>query len=255
MVARKPRIDFPGAFYHVITRGNQRQAIFRDDADREYYLARLEHYRQRYEGTLYAYVLMANHVHLLLETGASPLAKLMHGLQFTYTQYYNRRHQKVGHLFQGRYKAILCDQDSYLLALVRYIHLNPARLRTPLDPFRYRWSSHGAYLGQPSPVKVETALLLGQFSRRLGPARKAYRQFIAAGPPLGHQTQYYEVVDQRFLGEPDFVEAVQQKVGTKGEIALSRPAVAFPRLVEAVAQAHQVDVQALLRPDRRRVWG
>ena len=254
-MARKPRIEFPGALSHVITRGNQRQHIFRDDADREHSLVRLEHYRQRYAVTLYAYVLMANHVHLLLETGPFPLAKLLHGLQFTYTQYYNRRHRTVGHLFQGRYKAILCHRDTYLLELVRYLHLNPARVRQPLDPYPYRWSSHEAYLGRPSPVRVETALVLGQFSRRVGPARKAYQQFLAEGLSRGHQAQYYEVVDQRFLGDPRFVETVQQRVGGKGEIALGGPAVAFPQLVDAIAQAHHVEPQRLLGPSRHRGWG
>ena len=119
-MARKPRVEFKGAFYHVIVRGNQRQKIFRDDRDRLTYLDRVEHYRQRYGFRIYAYVLMANHVHLLLQTGKTPLSKILQGIQFTYTQYYNRRHRTVGHLFQGRYKAILCDRDAYLLELVRY---------------------------------------------------------------------------------------------------------------------------------------
>src|SRR3972149_4620741 len=96
-----------GVFYHVIARGNQRQDIFRDEKDRATYLERLEHYRKRYDFKLYSYVLMSNHVHLLIETQKIPLSKIMQGMQFTYTQYYNRRHRTVGHLFQGRHKAIL----------------------------------------------------------------------------------------------------------------------------------------------------
>jgi putative transposase len=115
-MARKPRVEFEGAFYHVIVRGNHRQKIFRDDRDRLYYLDRVEHYRQRYQFRLYAYVLMSNHVHFLLETGNTPLSKIVQGIQFTYSQYYNRRYRTVGHLFQGRYKAILCDRDAYLLS-------------------------------------------------------------------------------------------------------------------------------------------
>jgi len=111
-MAREPRVEFEGAFYHVIARGNQRQDIFRDDKDRAIYLERLEHYRKRYDFKLYAYVLMSNHVHLLIETQKIPLSKIMQGIQFTYTQYYNRRHRTVGHLFQGRYKAILCDREA-----------------------------------------------------------------------------------------------------------------------------------------------
>ena len=119
-MARKPRVEFVGAFYHVIVRGNQRQNIFRDDKDRVFYLERIEHYRQRYSFSVYTYVLMSNHVHLLVETQRVMLSKIMQGIQFSYTQQYNRRHRTVGHLFQGRYKAILCDRDAYLLELVRY---------------------------------------------------------------------------------------------------------------------------------------
>ncbi len=126
-MARKPRVEFDGAFYHVIVRGNQRQKVFGDDRDRLAYIERLEQYRERFGFSVYAYVLMANHIHLLVETKRVPLSKIMQGLQFSYTQTYNRRHRTVGHLFQGRYQAILCDRNEYLLELVRYIHLNPAR--------------------------------------------------------------------------------------------------------------------------------
>lgn len=101
-MARKPRVEFDGAFYHVIVRGNQRQRTFQDDRDRIAYLERIEHYRQRYSFRLYAYVLMSNHVHMLIETKTVPLSKIMQGIQASYTQAYNRRHRKVGHLFQGR---------------------------------------------------------------------------------------------------------------------------------------------------------
>ena len=110
-MARKSRVEFEGAFYHVIVRGNQRRRIFRDERDQLSYLERLEHYRERYGFILYAYVLMSNHVHLLLETARVSLSKIMQGVQFSYTQLYNRRHRTVGHLFQGRYKAILCDRN------------------------------------------------------------------------------------------------------------------------------------------------
>ena len=105
-MARKPRVEYAGAFYHVICRGDQRQVIFRSDADRKYYLERLEEYRQRYGLNVYAYVLMSNHVHLLIQTGEVALSRIMQGLQLKYTRYYNRKYKKVGHLFQGRYKAM-----------------------------------------------------------------------------------------------------------------------------------------------------
>jgi hypothetical protein len=108
----------------------------------------------------------------------------MQGIQFTYTQAYNRRHRKVGHLFQGRYKAILCDRDRYLLELVRYIHLNPGRLKKPDNLWRYRWS-HAAYLGAARPVKVEAREVLSQFGTRVGTARRAYQRFIDGGEKSG----------------------------------------------------------------------
>jgi len=252
-MARKPRVEFDGAFYHVIVRGNQRQRIFQDDPDRISYLERLQHYRQRFGFRLYAYVLMSNHVHLLLQTGRVPLSKIMQGLQFSYTQRYNRRHRKIGHLFQGRYKAILCDRDAYLLELVRYINLNPGRLKTPVSPWRYRWSSHGAYLGKPSVIKVDTIEVLSQFGSRLGVARGRYRSFIEEGMKGGHEEKYYATIDQRFLGEEDFISNVAERSEAK-EIQIRGRKVEFSRLLEAVSAAHGVEDRGLVRPGRQRRW-
>jgi hypothetical protein len=130
---------------------------------------------------------MSNHVYLLLETGKVPLSKIMQGLQFTYTRYFNRRYRTSGHLFQGRYKAILCDRDGYLLELVRYIHLNPARIRKPASAESYRWSSHRSYLGEDGLVEVETLTILGQFGNHVRKAREGYLLFIAEGKEGGHQ--------------------------------------------------------------------
>lgn len=253
-MARKPRVEFVGAFYHVISRGNQRQAIFHSDADRAYYLDRLEHYRLRYGFALYGYVLMTNHVHLLIETDKIPLSKIMQGVQFTYTRYYNREYNKVGHLFQGRYKAILCDRDSYLLELVRYLHLNPARLRRPLDPWRYRWSSHGAYLGKDSAVKVETSVVLGQLGKVLGKARRAYLRFMAEGRDMGHQQNYYQTVDQRFLGDERFVEQINQRSQREREMEVPGPRASFSDIVGLLAQEYGVKVKELVRAGRKRQW-
>jgi len=114
-MARKPKVEFAGAFYHVICRGNQRHVIFRSDADRRYYFQRVKQYRQRYSFKVYAYVLMSNQVHLLLETRRVPLSRIMQGLQLRNTGYFKKKHKKVAHLFQGRYKAI-CDREAYLLS-------------------------------------------------------------------------------------------------------------------------------------------
>jgi REP element-mobilizing transposase RayT len=253
-MARKPRVEYPGALYHVICRGNQRQVIFRSDADRKFYLERLEKYRQRYGFSVYAYVLMSNHVHLLIETGKVFLSKIMHGLQFTYTGYYNKRYGKVGHLFQGRYKAILCDRQAYLLALVRYLHLNPGRLRSPVDPWRYRWSSHTAYLGKESSVKIESAAVLGELAKPVGQARRAYLRFMAEGKGSGHQADYYDVQDQRFLGDERFVEQIDERIRAEREIEVPHPRAQFSKLFHLTAEAYGMTERDLVQAGRQRKW-
>ena len=133
-MARKPRIHFPGALYHVITRGNRRQGIFLDEKDLQRFLTYLSDCKNRFPFRLYAYALMKNHLHLLIEVEENPLSRIMQSLLFGYARYFNRRYGEVGHLFQGRYKAILCDKDAYLLELVRYIHLNPVRAKIVREP-------------------------------------------------------------------------------------------------------------------------
>ena len=251
-MARKPRVEFGGAFYHVICRGNQRQVIFHSDADRKYYLERLDQYRQRYGFKVYAYVLMTNHVHLLIETGRVPLSRIMQGLQLRYTGYFNKKYNKVGHLFQGRYKAILCDRDAYLLELVRYLHLNPERMQSPLEAVKYRWSSHGAYLGKESLVAVETAPVLGEFAKTVGKARMGYLRFIAEGRATGHQPDYYDVRDQRFLGDERFVEEIAERAGADREISLPLPRAKLSVLLRLVAKAYGATEKDLVQVGRQR---
>ena len=252
-MARKPRVEFDGALYHVIVRGNQRQRTFQDDQDRSAYLERIEHYRQRYGFRLYAYVLMSNHVHLLMETKNVALSKIMQGIQASYTQSYNRRHRKVGHLFQGRYKAILCDRNTYWLELVRYIHLNPGRLRVPDDPWRYRWSSHAAYLAKAGPVKVDTQEVLSQFNSRLGVARRAYQSFMEDGMKQGHEEKYYQTLDQRFLGDVWCVNEIAGRTEAK-EVEIKGKRVGFDRLLQAMSTMRHVESKILLQAGRQRQW-
>jgi putative transposase len=246
-------VEFEGAFYHVIVRGNQRQKIFRDDRDRLYYLKRIEHYRERYRFIVYAYVLMSNHVHMLVETSITPLSKILQGIQFTYTQYYNRRYRTVGHLFQGRYKAILCDRDAYLLELVRYIHLNPARLKSSEDVATYRWSSHHAYLGRNGPIAVDTTLVLEQLSNRPAEAVRTYRRFIADGQKLGHDETYYQTVDQRFLGDEKFIEKVLERA-PQAEIRPGGRKLRFEKLLQAIAKVYGSRSEDITAIRRQRGW-
>lgn len=205
-MARKPRVHFPNAFYHVIVRGNQKQDVFLDQRDRRSYLLYLAEYKARFQFHLYAYVLMTNHVHMLIEVESTPLSKIMQALQFRYTQYFNRRYGKAGHLFQGRYTAMVCDKDAYLLELVRYIHLNPVRSNLTPNPEGYPWSSHANYLGKAKDNLLDVDFVLGQFSASKSNALRQYKQFVLDGLHLAHEPKYYDLKDQRFLGTNDFVK-------------------------------------------------
>jgi REP element-mobilizing transposase RayT len=242
-MARRPRPLAPGLLYHVIARGNQRQNTFLDAADYQAYLERMATYCRKHDLVVYAYCLMPNHVHLLVETGAPPLAKFMQGLQQSYTQYFNRRHRRVGHLFQGRYHAIVCEKDRYLLALVRYIHVNPVRARLVRDPARYAYSGHRAYLaGQETPV-----LDPGRVLRILG-GRGPYRRFVLRGLGEGHQDAYYEVEDQRFLGDEAFLKRVQATISA--DPRRRPPPRPLAGALKELGQALGVTPTALSGPDR-----
>jgi REP element-mobilizing transposase RayT len=228
-MARKPRVHFPGAFYHVISRGNQRQDIFLDDKDLKAFVSYLSEYKIRYSFHLYAYSLMKNHFHLLLEVEGIPLGKVMQSLLFRYTRYFNKRYGKVGHLFQGRYKAILCDKDAYLLELIRYIHLNPIRAKVLTDPEKYLWTSHLSYLGKMNDSLIEEDFVLSQFGKKKSLARRRYRRFVLEGLHSGHQGKYYEVKDQRFLGEDSFIDGIEVEKGDGEETVYDIP-------IEVIAQ-------------------
>jgi len=218
-MARKPRVHFPTALHHIIARGNQRQAIFLDEKDFRTYLSFLAEYKTKHSFHLYAYALMKNHLHLLMAVEETPLSKIMQILQFRYTRYFNKRYRKVGHLFQGRYKAILCDKDAYLMELVRYIHLNPVRSGVVGDPDKYLWTGHLSYMGKGKGDLLDKELVLSQFGKGRNQARRRYRRFVLDGLPLGHQKRYYEVKDQRYLGEDEFIDQIE-RIKTSADPAL-----------------------------------
>ncbi len=209
-MARKFRIEFEGAFYHVIIRGNQRQNVFLEEKDFLKYLEFLCDYKDRYGFRVYGYVFMGNHVHLLLETGQAPLSRVLQGINQRFTMYFNWRHGTVGHLFQGRYKAILCDRDAYLLSLVKYLHYNPVRAGMVKRPEEYRWSSHQAYLGLVNDGIVDTDLVLGMFSKGLKRGRRLYREYMREEEKTSKE-EFYRTVDQRILGDEEFVERLRER--------------------------------------------
>src|SRR5581483_6583427 len=175
-MARPLRIEYPGALYHITTRGNARRAVFKDASDRALFLDTLQRVSERYHWLCHAYCLMDNHYHLVLETLDGNLAQRMRQLNGIYTQAYNRRHRRVGHLFQGRYKAILVDKESYLLEVCRYVVLNPVRAKAVDHPGRWKWSSYGG-----TPARLNAI----RRSRPIGcwdsSARSARRRSSATG--------------------------------------------------------------------------
>jgi len=212
-MARRVRVEYPGAFYHVMTRGNRKETIFKDDKDRLRFLRKLLEYKEKYGFALYAYILMKNHIHLLIETKNTPLSKVMQGLLQSYTQWYNGKYRTVGHLFQGRYKAVLCDKKVYLLNLIRYIHLNCVRAGLVKNPGEYKWSSHRVYLGYEESKLIDTDFILSHFSRHKQKAVQMYEEFVLEWLGEGSKNEYYNIIDQRFLGEGDFIAEVKRRIG------------------------------------------
>jgi putative transposase len=203
-MARPLRVEFPGAVYHLTSRGNDRQKIFLNDTDRELFLETLGQVVSRYGWICHAYCLMPNHYHLLVETPKANLSIGMRHLNGLFTQIFKRRHHRVGHLFQGRFKAIVVEKESYLLELCRYIVLNPLRVKSRIDPLSWKWSSYRATAGlEAKPPFLSTDWLLGQFGRSRSIAQKKYRQFVREGR---ENRPWEEITGQIYLGSEKFIE-------------------------------------------------
>jgi REP element-mobilizing transposase RayT/AraC-like DNA-binding protein len=207
-MARPLRIEYPGALYHVTSRGNARQKIFRNDRDRYYFLDLLRNIIERYAWICHAFCLMDTHYHLIIETPNGNLSKGMRQLNGMYTQKYNWRYKKTGHVFQGRYKAIIIEKDSYLLELSRYVVLNPIRAHMVEAPEDWKWSSyHGTAGIEPPPSFLTTDWVLGQFSRQKKRAHRLYRLFVREG--INRQSPWNELTGQIFLGDTTFIAQVK----------------------------------------------
>ena len=229
-MTRPLRLEFAGALYHVTARGDRRKAIYRDDTDRTAWLHVLGMVCQRHCFVVHGFCQMTNHYHLLLETAEANLSQGMRQLNGIYSQRFNRRHCLVGHLFQGRYKTILVQKENYLLALIRYIVLNPIRARMVSSPAAWHWSSHHYYIGEAAPpCWLETDWLLRQFGAKRNDAVAAYCRFVLAG--IGAPSPLAHIRHQVLLGSEEFVAAQQQSQRSselRETVMAERRAVALP---------------------------
>ena len=217
-MARPLRIEFAGALYHVTSRGDRQEDIYLDDQDRENYLEVLHEVCERFNWVIHAYCLMTNHYHLLIETPDGNLSKGMRHLNGVYTQRYNRKVKRVGHVFQGRYKAILVQKESYLLELARYIVLNPVRARMVRSAKDWPWSSYRATAGLAEvQVWLTVDWILSAFSRNKSKAIERYREFVSEG--RNQPKPWKNLKNQIYLGDDGFVEKMQSKL--TGKVNLS----------------------------------
>ena len=208
-MARQLRLEFPGALYHLTARGNAREAIYRDDVDRELFLALLGREIEQQGWQCYAYCLMDNHYHLLIETPEPNLSRGMRRLNQVYTQAYNRRHGRIGHVLQGRFKSIVVDKDPYLLELSRYIVLNPVRAGMTTSVRAWAWSSYQATAGFVSPPAwLQVTAVLQLFGSSVPEAQRAYRKFVAEGK--GRSSPWEQLRGQIFLGDEAFLDRMDR---------------------------------------------
>jgi REP element-mobilizing transposase RayT len=242
-MARKPRVYYPGALYHVTLRGNARQAIFFDNRDRTRFYFLLQEGIERFRHRIHAFCLMSNHVHLAIQVADLPLSRIIQNLSFRYTKWINWRQSRSGHLFQGRYKAVLVDADAYLLELTRYIHLNPVRAGMVKEPEDYPWSGHRAYLGREMIPWLTTDWVLSQFSKKESSARKAYERFVEDGKKESYRKEYHagSGTDSRILGDDEFIDRVLEKEEKK-----PRRRAGLDRIIREVCKAFSLEEEEFL---------
>ena len=211
-MARPLRIEFSGAFYHVTSRGNERKPVFKSKRDRERFISYLASATERYGAVVHVYCLMDNHYHLFLETPRGNLSQIMHHINGAYTTYFNLKRDRSGHLFQGRYRAILVDADEYAVELSRYIHMNPVRAGIALNPEEYKWSSCQYYTGKiKSPGWLEENLILGYFGKKRKSACKRYKDFVFSVIDKEYKNPLSELTQSIFLGGQDFISEIKSK--------------------------------------------
>jgi len=277
---RQARLDVPGALHHIMVRGIDKTNIFRDDEDKARFLERLGQTISEGKCTVYAWVLMDNHVHILFKSGKQGISAVMRKLLTWYAQYFNRKHRRTGHLFENRYKSILCDEDNYLLALIRYIHLNPIRANivTTLEQLdRYPWSGHRTLIGKAKQLWMGVDHVLSEFGTTRRKAVNGYQRFMQDGLGQGQLPELTggglirskggwsqvlsarrsgrkEDFDERILGGGDFVNAIlkEAEVKTFSQLKLRRSGKTIDKIIEEACKKERISVNELKGGGRRR---
>jgi len=261
---RKARIDTSGALHHIVVRGIARQKVFDDESDRDFFIERLGLVLSETKTECFAWALIPNHFHLLLKTGAIPISTVMRRLLTGYAIHYNRKHNRYGHLFQNRYKSILCQEDSYLLELVRYIHLNPLRAKLVADIrelSKYPYGGHGVIMGKVSAEWQNAKYILRLFGKKTSVARRIYNEFVRKGIDIGKREDLvggglvrsaggrtavkslrkaggFQKGDERILGDGEFVDKMfsQAKETFERKYSLKAKGVDVERIAKRVAE-------------------
>jgi REP element-mobilizing transposase RayT len=258
-MARPLRVEYPDAYYHVINRGNYQQKIYLNDRDKEKFIEYLEKAAERFSIIFHGYCLMSNHYHLLIQTPDSNLSKAMQWINVSYATYFNRKRNRHGHLFQGRFKAILIDADEYLKHLSRYIHLNPVRANMVSSPSDYQWSSYRAFIGkQKAPQFLETDWLLSSFGKNKKQTRQSYKDFVEKVDAKTLEDPGAQISEGFLLGGTNFIKWVKQTFlsGRNDEKEIPqlkklKPRVALEDVVQAVSEQFETSAEQITAKGRK----
>ena len=259
-MARPLRVEYPGAYYHVINRGNNQEKIYKNDRDKEKFLEYLEKAAERFSIIIHSYCLMSTHYHLLVQTPEANLSLAMQWINVSYATYFNRKRGRYGHLFQGRFKAILIDADEYLTHLSRYIHLNPVRAKMISLPAEYQWSSYGAFIGKnKAPRFLETSWLLSNFGKTKKEGKRNYQDFVEKVDVKALENPSKQVTGGFLLGDADFVNWVKETFlsGRNDEKEIPqlkklKPKVSLEKVLEAVTQEFNCSQDRIIAKGRKK---
>jgi len=247
-MARRLRYQLPGATYHVMLRGNDAQKIFFNDRNRSKMCLLIQEGVERFGHRIFAYCFMANHIHLAIQIGETNISPIIQNIAFRYTQYINRQENRIGHLFQGRFRSILVDRNRYLRELVRYIHLNPVRAGIVSQPEHYQWSSHNTYLGKNELPWVSPSLVLSSFGGCDTIARPSFHSFVTSGIFVKDDLDFKRGISEGILGDDDFVQRVVEKGKPIPDIQLC-----MPELVQAACDHYKINLATLVNPGKNRL--